>query len=253
MILVLAMPCACIDLANLRAVPDGGSPSGAGGAGSLTVQGGASSLGSGGEPVAGHSGTGGATAGSGGSPPAVPPGTVSVEVRDLDGDGTNEMIVVENTTGAPMVFEDQPGQPIGKPLPAGFAGRVVYGDFDGNGSTDLAFLSALPPLALGSGAWVEVLVTLNDRSAGAFAPPVVHDMGGMQADLGSPSLGALDVDGDGRLDLQVIGNGVTELLMNDGHGAFRIVVPTPAVAVHGAQSAECPSCGAVNPEVRAVP
>jgi hypothetical protein len=178
---------------------------------------------------------------------------LSVEVRDLDADGTNEVILVDNTTGLATMFEAEPGQPVREPLPGRFAGRVVFGDFDGDGSTDLAFLSAPSPLAVG--APVQVLVTLNGRLAGLFAPPVVYDMVGMPADLAQPLLAALDVDGDGGLDLQVFGNGVTDLLMNDGHGAFRIVVPTPAVGADVAHGpvANCPGCAIVNPAARAVP
>jgi len=283
----------CIDLANLRAVPDGGSSSGAGGVPSLVGSGGAPSLGSGGapslgsggappvgsggapplgsggapplvgsggapplgtggEPVAGHIGMGGEIVGSGGAA-TPPPGTLSVEVRDLDADGTDEVIMVDNTTGVATVVEDEPGQPVAEPLPAGFAGRVVFGDFDGDGSTDLAFLALLPPLALGSGATVQVLVTLNNRLAGVFAPPDVYDLVGMQADVALPFL-SLDVEGDGQLDLRVLGSGVTELLVNDGRGDFTIAAPTPVVGFlspHGAST--CLGCGVVNPAARAVP
>jgi hypothetical protein len=238
-VLVLALLGGCIDLANLRAAPDGGGPSGAGGA--------LSSPGSGGAIPTGTGGAGAIAGSSGATTPR--PGTFSVEVRDLDADGTNEVIVVDNTAGLPMVFEAEAGQPVGQPLPGPFAGRVVFGDFDGDGSTDLAFLSVPSPLVPGSGAPVQVLVTLNSRLVGAFAPPVVYDMVGMRADLASPSLAALDVDGDGRLDLQVLGNGLTDLLMNDGHGAFRIVAPTVAPAALE-PAAGCKGCGAVNPVAR---
>lgn len=205
----------CIDLASLN-FPDAGTLAGAGGA---------PSPGTGGTAFSALSGTGGMRVDAQAVPAGAP---VSVEIRDLDGDGVLEVIVVDNVTGRTTVFESIEGQQVAEPPSSPVFRRLVSRDLDGDGSIDLAFVAGR------AGGSMAVSVIMNDRLAGRFQSPVEYDLDGSPAI--APSLVALDVDGDGRLDLQVSGDVVLDLLMNEGSGSFKVE------RLRGSPSSSCLGC-----------
>jgi hypothetical protein len=219
--LLVVLGAACIDLDSLRPPPDAGAGPGPGA-----------------EP-----GTGGAAgttdSSSGGGDGTSRFASSSMAYVDFDGDGINEIVVVDNLTGQAKIYvEDSEGRVSGPA--ASFFDRVVFADLDRDGSTDLAFVSN----ALGGR--IEVTVLLNDRAKGLLAVSRTYDMVGVSDGDVATVLSARDLDGDGLLDLQINGDG-DDVMLNMGHGAFAVTAFEASNKIGGRDTMGCPGCRIVLP------
>lgn len=160
------------------------------------------------------------SAGSG----AVPPdgdAVTAVAVGDLDGDGRPDLVVANSTPDSvPLRIYFNAGTPTHIQLTSAPEGTVperdwivaaiALADLDGDGSLDL--LLATPGATDG----VELRLLLNHGTAFEVA----------KGRLPSDPPGAItalatgDVDGDGAMDIVVVGAGQDRLLLNDGAGHF---------------------------------
>jgi hypothetical protein len=219
---------ACIDLDSLRPPPDAGSAPApaAPGSGGVTAPG----IGGGTNP---------ASASSGGAGGTYRPSTVSVVVADFDGNGQNESIVIDNSTGKARIFSAG-GEARGSEAPGKLLGRVVFVDLDGDGSTDLAFISNAPDHP------IQLTVLLNDPVEGGFTLSRTYEMIDVSNGDIPPVLLARDLDGDGQLDLQVSGDGV-DVMFNTGRGIFLKADVDSVKKVSGEAIAGCPGCRIVLP------
>ncbi len=173
-----------------------------------------------------------AVAPEGFGPPAVTKldwDTRSLRVADLNGDGLNDLILVNNDRGRIDFLlqrgEDEPLPPSGRPvrknrwepvledalfreenLVTGFPlFAVVAGDFNHDGRTDVAYTASETPLS--------IQYQLDD---GGFAEAVVFD--GFQPRPWTSTLKVGDVDGDGKTDLLVLGQEEILLFRHDEEG-----------------------------------
>ena len=137
-------------------------------------------------------------------------GAFEVTTGDLNGDGKLDLLLLDQTAGIRIMFNKGDGTFNG-PADLGYpgGGRVVVGDIDGNGQTDIVQLTS-------SG----VSVILNKGNA-AFAPAVNYVVG-----YQSVALVLGDLNGDGKLDVAVADQGGINsgadvgILMNTGGGTF---------------------------------
>ncbi len=99
---------------------------------------------------------------------------------------------------------------------------IVFGDFNGDGKTDIAFVACA-----GSSCAVGVLLGNGD---GTFQAERDYDQGGTIA-----ALAADDFNGDGILDIAVAnyGNGTVDVLLGNGDGAFQAPL---SISMPGASS-----------------
>ncbi|MBJ7470121.1 MAG: choice-of-anchor D domain-containing protein [Solirubrobacteraceae bacterium] len=131
------------------------------------------------------------------------PGSFGLAVADFDADGALDV-----TTGRAVYLGAGDGTFAAGVATSLVGEDVVTGDFDGDGSVDLAVSS------LDAG---QVLVALGDGD-GSFGAPTAYDTVGRP---GSPV--AADVDRDGDLDVIVGGRAAeqdVEVLRGDGRGGF---------------------------------
>lgn len=136
----------------------------------------------------------------------------SLAAADLDGDGDVDLAVCNSATSTVQAlfnrgdgfFAGQGSYGVQSPL------GLVAADLDGDGSTDLAASTALGTVAL--------LESLGD---GTFLvrgqQPAARDI---RYVVGSCSLEAVDLNGDGELDLVGTGPGVVSVLLNQGDSRY---------------------------------
>ncbi len=140
----------------------------------------------------------------------------SVALGDLDGDGDLDLILTGNQSGAVSKIYMNDGTGSFTEIDAGSLmgvdeSSVALGDLDGDGDLDL--------ILTGSHSGPVSRIYLNDGS-GAFT----ETGAGSLTDLYYSSVALGDFDGDGALDLILMGNTnigyISKIYMNDGSGAF---------------------------------
>jgi hypothetical protein len=141
-------------------------------------------------------------------------GPQSLSVGDFNDDGKPDLAVGDNLGGVSQTVTVllgngdgtfQTGEPFA--TPTGFSVTFVVGDFNGDGTPDLAGASGNNRMALllgnGDGTFQSGITTEVSSGAGAFA--------------------AADFNCDGKLDLAISGTGGVTVLLGNGEGAFHAV------------------------------
>jgi hypothetical protein len=132
------------------------------------------------------------------------------EVTDMDGDGRADIIAVEppELGMRSVVSWNEGGGAFGEEMevPASGWGRLVSGDFDGNGLLDLVAVDGAS----------DSIVTIVQPEARVFRAKTSLQPALLEGML------AADLDRDGDLDLALQRGGSLSLLRNDGTGAFAI-------------------------------
>jgi VCBS repeat protein/IPT/TIG domain-containing protein len=136
---------------------------------------------------------------------------------DFDGDGRSDLALVAVSASASNFVSIVRGNADGTFTLTGTPAvvkpsYVVASDFNGDGKSDLAVLSA--PNA--------VAVLLNDGH-GAFGPANTYDIG-----AATQRLVAVDLNGDGKPDLAVATSTSVTTLLNNGNGTFAVPVSNPS-------------------------
>jgi sugar lactone lactonase YvrE len=157
---------------------------------------------------------------------------------DFNGDGIPDLAVLwsANVSGGPdsitILFGTAGGSFTQGPTIQGQTGqtylRMIAGDFNGDGKTDLVLLD-------NSFATTDTVTTYLGNGDGTFGPAttsVVYQQSSTGGDYVPGSMVAADLNGDGKLDLAVVGNyissgGVT-ILLGNGDGTFSAAGPNQA-------------------------
>ncbi len=164
--------------------------------------------------------------------------TVSVAVRDVNGDGKPDLLVINNcvdqncATGSVGVLLGNGNGTFRAAVTYGSGGEepesVAVADVNGDGYSDLLVANAIcAPEGCATGS-VGVLLGNGD---GSFQPVVTFDSGG----FGAESVAVTDVNGDGKPDLLVANtcvidgafncvNGSVGVLLGNGDGTFQATV-----------------------------
>jgi FG-GAP-like repeat/Bacterial Ig-like domain (group 3)/Abnormal spindle-like microcephaly-assoc'd, ASPM-SPD-2-Hydin len=154
---------------------------------------------------------------------------------DFNGDGIPDLAVLwsNNPYGGPfsvtILFGKGDGTfttgPTVQPAGVQLYPTMIGGDFNGDGRADLAVLSY-------NGNSISYITVLLGNGDGTFAAPLtgqVYNQGSVGGDVILGTLAAADFNGDGKLDLAVVGDyvssgGVT-ILLGNGDGTFTAAGP----------------------------
>jgi len=145
-------------------------------------------------------------------------------VGDFNGDGNPDLAVGDISSGTIRVLSGngdgtfQVGATFA--APPGFSISFVVGDFNGDGKLDLAGASGNNSMAL--------LLGNGDRT---FQSAITTDVNSGFGNFGPPEFAAADFNGDGKLDLAVIGSTSITVLLGNGHGKFRAVRGSDGVSI----------------------
>jgi len=167
--------------------------------------------------------------------PAMGGNALSEVAEDFNGDGIPDLAILwsNNAIGGPfsitILFGKGDGTFTTGPTvqPSGIQSypTMIGGDFNGDGKADLAVLSY-------NGNSISYITVLLGKGDGTFATPITGQVYSQPATGGDVILGTLaaaDFNGDGKLDLAVVGDyvssgGVT-ILLGNGDGTFTAAGP----------------------------
>ena len=146
----------------------------------------------------------------------------AIAVADFNGDGMPDAAVA-NGAGIAILLGNAGGLAAPTVLSTGglYPADIVSGDFDGDGKADLVFVSQ----SLAGGSSPGTLAFLKGNGDGTFQAPIT-----IPAGLTPLSLSAVDLNGDGKLDLIFSDSGTNGVggavyvAMNLGGGAFHAPV-----------------------------
>ena len=156
-----------------------------------------------------------------------PPVTVSagpnpggVAARDIDGDGLTDLVVTNNSSSnlgvySVSVLKGKGDGTFQSPTPYAVAGNpqwIAFGDFDRNGTSDMAV------------ACRSALTVLLNTGHGTY-----QRIANFAAGTAPSSVVAVDLNGDGKVDLAVTNQGSknVSILLGNGDGTFRPQVTYP--------------------------
>jgi len=172
------------------------------------------------------------------------PGTASLAVADLNGDGKPDIVVINECPNAPCGGDsvaavllgngDGTFQPVVTYDSGGqLATSVVVADVNGDGKPDIVVMNQCDSTgACGSG----IVYVLLGNGNGTFQTAVGYGSGG----LTSYSLAVADVNGDGKLDAVVLNNcglsinicspltSTVGVLLGNGNGTFQSAITYPS-------------------------
>lgn len=160
---------------------------------------------------------------------------------DFSGDGIPDLAVVTtnyttNTQTVAMMLGKGDSTFIAGPVKQLALANITSafaGDFNGDGKTDLVLLTTNIYHPDGTGSATTTLLGNGDGSFTSSQTSAIYLQPVTGGDVLPPSMAAADFNGDGKLDLAVVGdyvnNGGVTIALGNGDGTFQAVTPNSAV------------------------